>query len=142
VTYLVAFDGGDRSRAALARAESLADRTGERLVAVSVVPTDEALAAAYDLVADGDYDPEAAADRLRAAAADVAPAAAFHAERVDAYAGKRRIAERIQRVARAESADVIVLGGDDAGRVVGPLASDDALVEDPPDYDLLLVRSG
>lgn len=121
-TYLVAYDGGDHAREALRRAAGFASRTDARLVVVGVLPTDPGLAGTYDLAADGPYDPGAAADRLRAAVEEVAPDAAFRAERVDAYAGKGRIARVIRRVAREVDADVVVLGSDDPGRVVRRVA--------------------
>lgn len=139
VTYLVAYDGGDRSGAALQRAAAFAGRTGAGLVVVSVLPTDDALAETYDLTEDGTYDPEVAADRLRAAVEEVAPEAAFRTERVDAYAGKRRIAGEIARVAREADADVVFLGSDDPGRVVRSVAR----VGDAggSDYDVFVARS-
>ena len=139
VTYLVAYDGTPGAASALRRATALADGDGGRVVAVSVLPTDERLAATYDLLEDGEYDPEAAAERLREAAGDVAPEAGFRAERVDTYAGKRRIAKELHRVAREEDADVVFLGAD-AGRVVRTLAGDEGPADDA-DYDLYLVRS-
>lgn len=140
-TYLVGYDGGPGSASALRRARRFAERDGGRVLAVSVLPTDEPLAATYDLLEGGEYDPEAAAERLRAAAADVAPAAGFRAERVDAYAGKRRIAKEIDRVAREADADVVFLGRD-AGRVVRTLAGEEGSVAEDAGYDLYLVRSG
>lgn len=140
-TYLTAYDGRSASEAALRRAAGFAERDGGRVIAVSVLPSDEPLAATYDLLEDEEYDPEATAERLRAAAADVAPDAAFRAERVDTYAGRRRIAKEIDRVARAEGADVVFLGRD-AGRVVRTLAGGGGPVAADAEYDLHLVRSG
>lgn len=146
-TYLVACDGGDRAGAALRRAAQFASRTGARLVVVSVLPTDDALAETYDLAEDGTYDPGAAADRLREAVEEVAPEAAFRAERVDAYAGKGRIADELARTAREEDADVVFLGSDDPGRVVRSVArvgerdADGADVAEGADYDVFVVRT-
>lgn len=137
MTYLVAFDGGARSEAALRRARAVAAATDESLVAVSVLPTDEFLAETYDLLDDGEYDPEAAADRLRRAARELAPDAGFRAERVDTYAGKRRIADRLRRAAHEEDADVVFVGSDAAGRVVRRLSR----VEETAEYDLFVVRT-
>jgi nucleotide-binding universal stress UspA family protein len=136
VTYLVAFDGRPRSTAALRRAAALAEDTDARLVVGSVLPTDEAFAEAYDLLEDGEYDLSGAADRLRRRAREVAPDAAFRAERVDTYAGKGRIADRLRRMALDESADLVFLGTDGAGRVVRRLSR----VEDDAAYDLFVVR--
>ena len=143
-TYLVAYDGGARSRAALRRAATFANRGEARLVVVSVLPTDASLAETYDLVEDGSYDPGAAADRLRASVEEVAPEAAFRVERVDAYAGKGRLADAISRAAREEDADVVFLGSDDPGRVVRPVArvdGSDADGDEAADYDVFVVRS-
>lgn len=142
-TYLVAYDGSESSGRALRRATAFADRTGARLVVASVLPTDASLAETYDLAGDGAYDPDAAAERLRAAAADVAPEADFRAERVDAYAGRRRIAKVLTRVAGEEDAEVVFVGGDDAGRVVQRLSRADGGSADNGDagFDVFVVRS-
>lgn len=143
-TYLVAYDGGAGSERALRRATTFAERTAARLVVASVLPTDAPLAATYDLADDGEYDPDAAAERLRAAAAEVAPDAEFRAERVDAYAGRRRVAKVLSRVAGEEDAEVVFVGGDDAGRVVQRLSSaDGASAERGGDtgFDVFVVRS-
>lgn len=135
--YLVAFDGSDRSEAALRRATTFADETGAAVLVLSVLPTDEALAETYDLLEDGTYDPQAAAERLRAAAEEVAPEARFRSERVDAYAGRGRIAGRIATVARETGSDVVFVGGD-GGRVVRSLAGEDS---NAGDFDLYVVRT-
>lgn len=148
-TYLVAYDGGARSRAALRRAAAFATRGDARLVVVSVLPTDASLAETYGLAEGGTYDPGGAADRLRAAVQEVAPEATFRAERVDAYAGKDRIARRISRAAHEEDADVVFLGSDNPGRVVRPVArvggpdgdGSDAEGDEAAAYDVFVVRS-
>lgn len=143
-TYLVAYDGSESSEWALRRATTFADRTGARLVVASVLPTDASLAETYDLTDDGEYDPEAAAERLRAAAAEVAPDAYFRAERVGAYAGRRRIAKVLSWVAGEEDAEVVFVGGDDAGRVVQRLSRADGASAESGDagFDVFVVRSG
>lgn len=140
MTYLVAFDGGDLSRAALRRAAAFAAAHDERLLVVSVLPTDDALAAEYGLLEGEEYDPEAAARRLRDTVAELAPDAEFRAESVDAYAGKGQIASEIRHVAREEDADVVFVGSDDAGRVVQPVSSVGSVV-DSLEYDVFIVRS-
>jgi nucleotide-binding universal stress UspA family protein len=141
MTYLVAFDGTDRSEMALSRASEFAESTAERLVAVSVLPTDTDLAAEYGLV-DGDtYDPGAAAKRLREQVEASVPEAEFRVESVDAYAGKGRIATEIREVARELDADVVFVGSDNAGRVVQPVTSVGGAVASGTDYDVFIVRS-
>ena len=74
VTHLIAFDGSDLPAAALRRAVEFAEAAGTDIVATSVIPADRPLAETYDLVEDGEYDLEAAAERLRSSAHSVAPA--------------------------------------------------------------------
>lgn len=141
MTYLVAFDGTDRSETALSRASAFADSTDERLVVVSVLPTDDDLAAEYGLIEGDEYDPENAAERLRGRVEAVAPDAEFRVESVDAYAGKGRIASEIREVARELDADVVFVGSDNAGRVVQPVTSVGGPVASATDYDVFIVRS-
>lgn len=141
MTYLVAFDGTDRSETALSRAVEFADSADERLVVVSVLPTDEDLAAEYGLVEGDTYDPGDAAQRLRRRVENIAADAEFRTESVDAYAGKGRIATEIREVARELDADVVFVGSDNAGRVVQPVTSVGGAVAGGTDYDVFIVRS-
>lgn len=141
MTYLVAFDGTDRSETALSRAVEFADSADERLVVVSVLPTDEDLAAEYGLVEGDTYDPVDAAQRLRTRVENIAADAEFRTESVDAYAGKGRIATEIREVARELDADVVFVGSDNAGRVVQPVTSVGGAVASGTDYDVFIVRS-
>lgn len=141
MTYLVAFDGTDLSETALLRAAEFADSTDERLVVVSVLPTDEDLAAEYGLVEGDSYDPGEAAQWLRKQAEEIAPDAEFRVESVDAYAGKGRIATKIREIARGVDAGVVFVGSDNAGRVVQPVSSVGGAVASGTDYDVFIVRS-
>ncbi|MFQ3318641.1 MAG: nucleotide-binding universal stress UspA family protein [Natronomonas sp.] len=141
MTHLVAFDGTALSEAALRRAKRFERQNDERLVAVSVLPTDDVLAEEYGLVDGDEYDPEAAAGRLRDSATDIAPGAEFRAESIDAYAGRRQVATKIRRAARDEDATLVFIGSDDAGRVVKPVSSVGSAVAGTPDYDVFIVRS-
>lgn len=140
MSCLVAFDGSRPSSLALERAAVLTDET-ERLVVVSVVPTDERLAAEYDIAETGrdeEYDPERTAERLRAAASRLAAASSFRVEYVDGYAGKQTIAATIREVAGETAADTIVVGCEAAGRVVEALCGGDAAEQSAS--DVLVVR--
>lgn len=141
MTYLVAFDGTPLSKAALRRAVAFTESHEERLVVVSVLPTDQPLAEEYGLVEGTEYDPEAAAERLRAAALEIAPDADVRLEHVDRYAGKGRIASEIQRVARDVEASIVFVGSDDAGRVVEPVTSVGSSVAGTLEYDVFIARS-
>lgn len=141
MSYLVAFDGTDLSTNALRRAVAFAETNDERLVIVSVLPTDRSLAEQYGLVEGDEYDPEAAAERLRETALEVAPDAEFRAEHVDRYAGKGQIATKIRRMARRDGADVVFIGSDNAGRIVKPITSVGDSVASGLEYDVFIVRS-
>lgn len=141
MTYLAAYDGSALADAALRRAAEFARDDDEALVAVAVVPTDERLAETYGLVEGGEYDPETAAESLRQQARSIAPDCEFRARRVDPYAGKGRIATEIGHVIRAVDADLVVVGSENAGRVVEPVASAESTVASGTEYDVLVVRS-
>lgn len=141
MTFLVAYDGSPLAEAALRRAAAFASDENEPLVVASVVPTDEPLAETYGFVEGGEYDPEAAAERLRSDARAIAPACEFRARRVDPYAGKGRIATEIGHVIREVDADLVVVGSENAGRVVDPVSSVGSSVASSTDYDVLIVRS-
>lgn len=141
MVYLVAFDGTDLSTVALRRAAAFAEMKDERLLVVSVLPTDQTLAEAYSLVEGDDYDPEAAAKRLRKSALEVAPEADVRLEHIDRYAGKGQIASEIRRVAREENAEIVFIGSDNAGRIVKPVSSVGGSVASGVEYDVFIVRS-
>ena len=106
-----------------------------------MVPADRPLTETYDLVEDGEHDSEAAADRLRSSAHSVAPGCAFRARRVDSYAGKGRIAAELGHVVREVDADVVLVGSENAGRVVESASSVGSSVAGGTDYDVPVVRS-
>ncbi|MES3517486.1 MAG: universal stress protein [Natronomonas sp.] len=140
MTVLAAFDGSELAAAALSRAAEYADLTEQRLVVVSVLPTNGELASEYDF-GDDPYDPETAAVELRETVREHAADAVFRAESVEAYAGRRRIARKIRQTARQVEADVVFVGSDDAGRVVRPVSSVAGAVADTDAYDVFIVRS-
>lgn len=141
MVYLVAFDGTDLSTAALRRAADFAETNDERLIVVSVLPTDRTLAEEYGLVEGDDYDPEAAAGRLRDAALDIVPDADVRIDHIDRYAGKGQIASKIRKRARQEDAKIVFLGSDNAGRIVKPVSSVGGSVASGLEYDVFIVRS-
>lgn len=141
MTYLAAYDGSPLADAALRRAADFARDEDEALVVATVVPMDEPLAETYDLVEGDEYDPETAAETLRRQARSIAPDCEFRARRVDPYAGKGRIATEIGHVIRAVDADLVVVGSENAGRVVEPVSSVGSSVASGTDYDVLIVRS-
>ncbi|QLD85340.1 universal stress protein [Natronomonas halophila] len=141
MTYLAAFDGTDLSRAALDRAVLFAEQNDQRLVVVCVLPTDRSLAETYGLVEGDEYDPEAAAERLREAVLEIAPNADVRFDNIDRYAGKGQIGSKIRRAAREVDAEIVFLGSDNAGRIVKPVTSVGGTVASSLEYDVFIVRS-
>ncbi len=141
MTYLVAFDGGELSLAALRRARRCADRTEESLLVVCLLPADTGLAAEYGF-SDGDtYDREAATEQLRSIVHEEVPDAEFRVKQLDAYAGKGRIAKQIRAIALESGVEIVFMGSDDVGRVVQPVTSVQSNTVDQDGYDVFIVRT-
>lgn len=142
MTFLVSFDGRDLSAAALRRAADLAGRLDERLVVVSVVPTDPLYAVRYGWIDDErEFDHDRITEMLGERALEIAPTAVFRPESVHAYASHNTIAKRVKRIARDEDASVVFIGSDNAGRFAAPVSSVGDKVSSSADYDVYIVRS-
>ena len=65
MTLLVPFDGSDLSRTALERASEFADYRDEEVVALTIIPDDEAFAQERGWIEAGEtYDPTAVSDEF------------------------------------------------------------------------------
>jgi nucleotide-binding universal stress UspA family protein len=145
MTYLVPYDGSRLSEAALARADEFAGFTGERLVALTVVPPDPEYARRRGwLGPDEALDVDAVADRLAERVAAVAPEATFrHEETGDSdpvATVEMDVTRAIRRVAADVAADVLFVGSENAGRVSSPLTSVGSPISEDPAYDVFIVR--
>jgi len=145
MVLLVPFDGSDLSTAALRRAAEFSELTDEPLVVLSVVTDDERFARERGWVGKGEpYDPDAVAERLEAAAGEVAPEATFRRE-APTDAGviattTLDVARTIREVAHELDASIVFVGSENAGRVSTPIASVGSPVSEDPDYDVHIVR--
>lgn len=142
MTIVVPFDGTPLSEAALRRGSDLGDAFGERLVAISVIPKgNERYAREQGWIAETErFDMETVLDRLEEQVDRIAPDAKFEYDVVSRYAQPGEIASPIRKRASDLDTDIVVLGSDNAGRIVtsvssvaGPVAADDA-------YDVMIVR--
>jgi nucleotide-binding universal stress UspA family protein len=143
MTFVVPFDGSPLAQAALSRAVAFASVADEPVVAVTVVPIDNA-AYARDrgwLSADEPFDRETVVGRLRGRVADLAPDATFRATFVDRDAPSGTISTRIRRVLGEEDASMVFVGSDNAGRVAASVASVGDRVGGAPGYDAVIVRT-
>ncbi|WP_254821990.1 universal stress protein [Haloglomus halophilum] len=141
MTVMVAYDGSDLSRAALRRGVELGDALGQQVVAVSVVPDDSLYAREQGWVSrETEYVPSEWAERFATEVEQLAPDAEFRLETLD-DAHPRDIAKQLRRAAYDLDAEVVVLGSDNAGRIVSPVSSVGDTVVSSPIYDVYIVRS-
>lgn len=141
MAIVVPFDGSTHARLALARAADLAGAYDATLLAVTVIHrgVDEPVQLGW-LEAGESYDPERIERRLADAVAELAPAATHHAIRVDSRLPRGGVAKRVRRFARERDADLVVLGSENAGRIVTPVSSVGGGVATEMEYDVYLVR--
>lgn len=142
MTIVVPFDGGELSRAALRRGGELGRALDQQVVAVSVIPASNAgYARERGWIDERErFDSESVVSYLSEQVHALVPDVEFEYNVVGRYAQPGEIASKLRKIAREKNADLVVLGSDNAGRIVtsvssvaSPVASDDA-------YDVLIVR--
>lgn len=141
MTYVVAFDNSPLARRALHCAVEYAEAVDQAVVAVTAIQRDPSLARERGWI-DGDetFDVETAARNLTEAVTDVDPDAGFEYRVVDAYAPRGRVSRTVRELAVDVGADVVFVGSDNAGRIVGGLASVGQTVSADDRYDVHIVR--
>jgi nucleotide-binding universal stress UspA family protein len=141
MTVMVAYDGSELSRAALRRGVELGNALDQQVVATSVVPEDSLYAREQGWVArESEYRPGEWAEQFATEVEQLAPDAEFRLETLgDAH--HRDVAKRLRRTAYDLDADVVVLGSENAGRIVSPVSSVGDTVVSSPVYDVYVVRS-
>lgn len=142
MVFVVPFDGSALAAAALSRAGEFQEVFDERVVALSVVPKNDAEFARQRVGLDpeADTDPETVATRLRAMVRRIAPDADFRCEFVGRYAPPGEIANEIRSVARELDADMVFVGSDNAGQLVNSLANVGSSVAADDAYDVVIVK--
>lgn len=142
MTVVVPFDGSKLSAAALDRARDFANPPGTDLMAISVIPNGN-VAYARDrgwLDETEGFDAETVLSRLSDQVDSIAPEAEFEYEVVGRFAQAGEIASEIRTYARDVDADLVVIGSDDAGRIVSSVSSVGSAVATDDAYDVLIVR--
>lgn len=141
MTYVVAFDNSALARTALRRAVEYADAVGEDVVAVTAIQRDSAVARERGwLGGDEPFDVETVARNLTAAVETVDPDVGFEYRTLDAYAPRGRVSRTVRELAVEQDASVVFVGSDNAGRMVGGLASVGQNVSSDDRYDVHIVR--
>lgn len=141
MTYLVAFDGGELSVAALDRAAQYAAALDERLVTVTVVPQNEAYAIERGWIDDGDeFTLDRVTEALEEQVRSVAPTAEPRFRQASMNATPGIIASKVREVAREVDPEVVFVGSDNAGGLVTPISSVGGTLSGMDDYDVYIVR--
>lgn len=142
MTVVVPFDNSRLSKAALRRGIRISE-PGEEIVAVAVIPNDNAeYARGRDwLDPDEPFDPERITTRLSETVSEIHPAANFEYIVASQYANAGEIASKIRSFATDAGARTVILGSDNAGRIVSGVGSIGRTVAADLDYDVYIVRS-
>lgn len=142
MTVFVAFDGSPLAEAALKRAVDISYPGGTDVVVMAVVPAGNEQYATERgwLAEDEPFDWETVTGRLRERALAIAPEATFRVERVDRYAPPGTITLEIRQAVRAVDPRLVVVGSENAGRLVTSLSSVSGGVVADTHYDVLIVR--
>jgi nucleotide-binding universal stress UspA family protein len=142
MSLVVPFDGRPLAEAALVRATEFAEVFDERVVAVAVVPEDNAeYAREHGWLEPGEeFDREAIVASLHEQVARLAPEADFVHEVVGRYTPSGGIARRLRRIAKEADASMVFVGSENAGHVVSSLGSVGENVAADDAYDVVIVR--
>ncbi|WP_336036758.1 universal stress protein [Halobacterium yunchengense] len=141
MTYVVAFDNSPLARAALSRAVTFARASDQTVVAVTAIPKDSSLARQRGWLGGNEtFSVETVADNLAGVVADFGPDVRFEYQTVDRYAPRGRVSRAIRDVAVRNDAEVVFIGSDNAGRMIGGITSVGQNVSADDRYDVHIVR--
>jgi len=142
MTLVVPFDGSELAEAALVRATEFAIVLEEDVLAVTVIPKDDATYARERgwLRPDEEFGMEAVVSKIHEQVVELCPSADFRHKVVDRYASAATIAKRIRRIARDEDASMVFVGSENAGHLVATVSSVGSSVATDGGYDVVIVR--
>jgi nucleotide-binding universal stress UspA family protein len=142
MTIVVPYDGTDLSVAALERATDCITPFGPGLQVITIIPNgNESYARERGWIEDREsFDAETIVSRLSAEIEEIAPNCEFEYEVVGQYPQAGMIASKIRSHARHADADLVVIGSDNAGRIVSSVSSVGRSVATDDAYDVLIVR--
>jgi len=146
VTLLVPFDGSDLAETALRRAREFATYRDEAVVALTVVPEDEAFAAERGWIEPGEpYDPEEVCTAFELRVKEIDDDVTFRCERptpADHPTATTidNVTHTIRTVAGELGVSIIFIGSENAGRVSIPVTSVGGPLSTDANYDVHIVR--
>lgn len=143
MSIVVPFDGSRLSGAALVRATQIRAVFGGSIVAVTVIPEGNRKYARERgwLESTEAYDTDTIVARIHQQAVELAPAADYSHALVDRYAQTGSIATRLREIAKEADASLVIVGSENAGRIVSGLNSVGGKVTQDTAYDVLIVRT-
>jgi nucleotide-binding universal stress UspA family protein len=141
MTVVVPYDSSDRSQAALDRVSEFTD-PDERVLAVAVIPNgnDRYARKRGWLDEDEEFEPKRIVDRLEAEVEAIDPDVRFEYVVASRYAQAGQIASELRTFAKDHDARLVVLGSENAGRIVSNVSSVASTVTADSAYDVLIVR--
>jgi nucleotide-binding universal stress UspA family protein len=142
VTLVVPFDGSELAEAALVRATEFGVVFEEDVLAVSVIPQNNAgYAREHGWLDPGEpFDMESVVAALHEQVTDLCPSADFRHKLVGRYAPSGAVAKRVRRVAKREDASMVFVGSENAGHMVTGLSSVGGSIAADESYDVVIVR--
>jgi nucleotide-binding universal stress UspA family protein len=141
MTYVVAFDNSPLAKAALDRAVAFACASEEEVVAVTAIPRDPGVARERGWLGGNEsFSVDRVTTNLTRIVDEFDPEVRFEYSVVDKYAPRGRISRAVRELAVQNDASVVFIGSDNAGRMVGGIASIGQTVSADDRYDVHIVR--
>lgn len=140
MALIVPFDGSKLSEAALIRAVQFETVLEEAVAVVSVIPknnTEYARERGW-IGRTEPFDAETVVSHLERTVAERAPDATFQHIFVDRHAPRGTIANRIRRFARNHDASIVLIGSENAGRMVSGITVGASVASDSA-YDTMII---
>lgn len=143
MTIVVAFDGSELSRSALQRACDIQELDGEELVVVTAIPNNNTTySREHGWIESGEeFDKDLIKSNLEKEVNEICQSATFNPIIIGRYANEGVLANKIRKVSKTADATMVVLGSDNAGRLVTSLSSVGGGIATDTAYDVLIVRS-
>ena len=141
MTVVVPYDSSRRSKAALDRVSEFTE-SSETVFVVAVIPNgNERYARERGWLDEGEeFEPKRIVGRIRAEVSDIDPNVSFEYVVASRYAQAGQIASEIREFAKDHDARLVVVGSENAGRIVSNVSSVASTVTADSAYDVLIVR--
>mgnify|MGYP006273879155 FL=1 len=142
MSLVVPFDGSELSKTALVRATQFETVLDQGVVAVSVVPRNNASYARERgwIESNEPFDGERIVDGLQESVAKIAPDAEFRHISVGRNSPSGTIANRLRNFARSHGASIVFVGSENAGRIASSISVGSSVAADRS-YDTMIVSN-